>query len=279
MKDKTALMSIQPYFVLDADDFCQKVLLQNGISHFYSFCNHTDSDIPIKLFIDGCSNIIFEYCKGNDGLWTVRSHFVGSIIQPRSFCVRKGCEYFCVRLQPSASGFIKEIRAKESIGKIIIIDDLPSMNGLQLAMGGVMDFDSRMKTFLSHYRQTAQNEGEQSRLKLFKQIADIIVQHGGMIKISELEKLSGYSSRYINLIFDTEAGYSAKQFCTSTKFQFLLNDLNYRTSQSFTNLSYEYGFYDQAHFIHEFKKCTGETPSEYACEVYEKNYLQSIMNV
>ncbi len=279
MKDKTELMSIQPYFVLDADNFCQRVLFQNGISHFFSFCNSSDSDITVKLFVDGCSNIIFEYGIDNDGGLTVRSHFIGSIMEPRSFCVRKGCEYFCARLQPSAAGVIKEICAKESIGKIVILDEFPSMKEFCLAMREQKDFDSRMKTFLDYYGKLVQKEDEQSRTELFRQIADIIVQHRGMIKVCELEKLSGYSSRYINLIFDNELGFSAKQLCMSVKFQFLLNDLNCGTSHSFTNLSSEYKFYDQSHFIHEFKNCTGTTPSEYALEVSEKKYAQNIMNV
>ena len=39
--DNTPLMSMQPYFVLDSDDFCQHVLFENGISHFFSFSNKT----------------------------------------------------------------------------------------------------------------------------------------------------------------------------------------------------------------------------------------------
>ncbi|MBR1913018.1 MAG: helix-turn-helix transcriptional regulator [Treponema sp.] len=279
MKEKTELMSIQPYFVLDADNFCQRVLFQNGISHFYSFCNSSGSDIALKLFVDGCSNIIFEYSNDKYGCRTVRSHFIGSIIEPRSFCVRKSCEYFCVRLRPGASAFIKEIGVKDSVGKVIILDELSSMKEFCSAMKTQGDFDSRMKTFLDCYGQIVQTEGEQSRTTLFRQIADIIIQHRGMIKVRELEKLSGYSSRYINLIFDNEIGFSAKQLCMSVKFQFLLNDLNNGALHSFTSLSSEYNFYDQAHFIHEFKNCTGTTPSEYASELSEKNYTQSIMNV
>lgn len=279
MEDKTELMSIQPYFVLEADDFCQKVLLQNGISHFYSFSNYSDSDIPIKLFVDGCSNIIFEYSKASDDCWSVRSHFIGSTIEPRTFRVRKDCEYFCVRLQPSAASFIKEIGVKDSIGKIIILDELSSMKDFCSIMGKQKNFDSRMQTFLDYYKNILQTKEDKSKNCLFRQIADIIVQRRGMIKVSELEKLTGYSSRYINIIFERELGFSIKQLCTSVKFQFLLNDLNRGSSDSLTTLSSQYKFYDQAHFIHEFKNCTGKTPSEYASEVFKGNYVQNIVNM
>lgn len=279
MKDKTELMSIQPYFVLDADNFCQRVLLQNGISHFYSFRNSSSADIRVRLFVDGCSNIIFEYSFSKSGKSELRTHFVGSTVEPRTFCVRKNCEYFCVRLQPGAISFIKEIDVKGSVGKIIILDELDSVREYCRMMGEQKDFDTRMKTFLFCYAEGKKSAGEKSSTELFRQISDIIVQRRGMVKISELEKLSGYSSRYINHIFDSEFGLSAKQLCSSVKFQFLLDDLNKNNSPSLTELSSEYEFYDQSHFIHEFKKCTGKTPSEYADEVSKKDYAASISNV
>ena len=272
-------MSIQPYFVLDADNFCQRVLLQNGISHFYSFCNSSSEDINVKLFVDGCGNIIFEYSRDSDGNRTLRTHFVGTTVEPRTFCVRKNCEYFCVRLQPSAAGFIKEIELKNTVGKIIILDEFESMKDFCARMREMENFDSRMQTFLSCYAKAREELGEKSSTELFKQIADLIIQRRGMVKVSELEKLSGYSSRYINHIFNNEFGISAKQLCTSVKFQFLLDDLNKNTESSLTNISSEYEFYDQSHFIHEFKNCTGTTPSEYADEVLKKNYGESILNV
>ena len=89
-KSKTEnLISIQPYFVMESDDFCQTILVKNGISHFFSFSNKSGEDITVPLFVDGCSNLIFEY-KDN----SVRTHFVGSTIETRTFSVKKNAEYF-----------------------------------------------------------------------------------------------------------------------------------------------------------------------------------------
>ena len=87
------------------------------------------------------------------------------------------------------------------------------------------------------------------------------------------------SSRYINKIFDKELGLSAKQLCNSIKFQFLLDDMNKGIGDSFTSIASEYNFYDQAHFIHEFKEFSGKTPGEYAEEVENKKYISSIKNI
>lgn len=272
-KSKTEnLISIQPYFVMESDDFCQSILVKNGISHFFSFSNKLDEDITIPLLVDGCSNIIFEY-KDN----TVRTHFIGSTIEIRTFSIKKRAEYFGVRLLPTGTAFIKEIPVKDAIGKIIILDDLPSMKSFCKKMGEQTSFDSRMKLFLEEYPKfRAEVINNDNQAELFNQITDIIIQKKGKVKISELESLVGYSSRYINKIFDKEIGMSTKQFCNSVKFQFLLSDLNKGEQKSFTNLSSEYNFYDQAHFIHEFKEFSGKTPSEYSNELENNQYKESV---
>lgn len=269
------IISIQPYFVMDSNDFCQHILVKNGISHFFNFSNKSGQDITVPLIVDGCSNLIFEYKDG-----TVRTHLIGSTIETRTFSVKKDAEYFGVRLLPSGAAFLKEIPVKETVGKIIIIDEIASAKQFCSLMGEQKDFDSRMRTFMQEYpklRDDIKNNDKQA--ELFAQITDLIVQRRGKMKVSELENLSGYSSRYINKIFDKELGMSAKQLCSTIKFQFLLSDMNKGDAKNLISISSEYNFYDQAHFIHEFKEFTGKTPGEYANEVEEKKYRENVRDV
>lgn len=275
IKKTERLISIQPYFVMVSNDFTQKVLVENGISHFFSFSNKSGGDITVPLLVDGCSNLIFEYKDGK-----VRTHLIGSTVETRTFSVKKDAEYFGVRLMPTGVAFIKDLPIKETIGKVIILDEMECMKEFCEEMGQQTDFDSRMKVFLKRYSQM-RNESVTSHKKaeLFEQIADLIIQRRGKIRVSELENLAGYSSRYINKIFETELGMSAKQLCNTVKFQFLLDDINKNEKENLTSISSEYNFYDQAHFIHEFKEFTGKTPSEYANEIEAKNYLENVRDV
>lgn len=267
------LISIQPYFVLVSQDFCQHVLVRNGISHFFSFSNKSGQDVRVPLMVDGCSNLIFEYTDSG-----VRTHLIGSTVETRTFSVKKDAEYFGIRMQPSVTKFVKEFSPKEITGNIVILDELESTRDFCRKMGSQKTFDDRMKTFLEEYSKFQKQEGE-SHNSLFSQIADLIIQRKGIIKISELEDLAGYSSRYINKIFEKEIGMSAKQLCNSVKFQFLLEDLNKGNMENLTSIASEYNFYDQAHFIHEFKEFSGKTPRQYANEVEENNYRGSITNI
>lgn len=273
-KNREKLISIQPYFVMEADDFCQHVLIENGISHFFSFSNKSAQDITVPLLVDSCSNLIFEYRNE-----TVRTHLIGITVEKRTFSVKANADYFGVRLQPSVTKFVREYQPKDIIGKIVILDDLPSTRDFCKIMGVQKDFNSRMYTFLQEYSKFQSKGRDDTKADLFRQISDLIIQRKGIVRVSELEDLAGYSSRYINKIFEKELGLSAKQLCSTVKFQFLLSDLNKGTSENFTSIASEYNFYDQAHFIHEFKEFSGKTPSEYAREVEQRKYVDSIKNI
>lgn len=273
LREKTErLISIQPYFVMAADDFCQHVLVENGISHFFSFSNKSDSDITVPLLVDGCSNLIFEYKDGG-----VRTHLIGSTVETRTFSVKSKAEYFGVRLLPSGAKFFIDVPQKETIGKIFILDECESMKDFCHEMSLQRDFESRMVTFMRGYETLS--KAKDSQHDLFNQISDLIIQRRGKVKVSELESLSGYSSRYLNKIFEKELGMSPKQLCNTVKFQFLLSDINQGEMKNMTSISSEYNFYDQSHFIHEFKEFAGVTPKEYAGEVVKTNYSANIKNV
>ena len=241
-KNREKLISIQPYFVMEADDFCQHVLIENGISHFFSFSNKSAQDITVPLLVDGCSNLIFEYRNE-----TVRTHLIGITVEKRTFSVKANAEYFGVRLQPSFTKFVREYQPKDIIGKIVILDDLPSTRDFCKIMGVQKDFNSRMYTFLQEYSKFQSKGRDDTK-------ADLFIQRKGMVRVSELEDLAGYSSRYINKIFEKELGLSAKQLCSTVKFQFLLSDLNKGTSESFTSIASEYNFYDQVSYLPPYIK-------------------------
>ena len=204
---------------------------------------------------------------------------MGCTTEPRTFSVKKDAEYFGVRMQPSVTKFVKEYSPKEIAGNIVILDELPSTKEFCKRIGQQKNFDSRMKVFLEEYSKFQEADKDNVKANLFKQISDLIIKRKGIIKVSELENLSGYSSRYINKIFDNELGMSAKQLCNSVKFQFLLADLNKGNMENLTSIASEYNFYDQAHFIHEFKDFSGSTPREYSDQVESHRYRDIITNL
>lgn len=85
----------------------------------------------------------------------------------------------------------------------------------------------------------------------------------GSLNISDFCKRHSISSRQFERLFDKYVGTSPKSYCKIVRFQ---NSLKHLLSGSFERLSdvaYANGYYDQMHFIREFKKFTGQTPTHF----------------
>ncbi|HTM92441.1 MAG TPA: helix-turn-helix domain-containing protein, partial [Flavisolibacter sp.] len=69
------------------------------------------------------------------------------------------------------------------------------------------------------------------------------------------------SVRQFERKFKEFSGFSPKLFLRITRFNSLLNKTF--LSKSLTQIAYEFGYHDQSHFIHDFRKFSGHNPKEY----------------
>jgi len=85
----------------------------------------------------------------------------------------------------------------------------------------------------------------------------------GQISMEELAGKTGVSNRQLLRKFNKCVGLPPKEFSKIVKFNNALNYLNRFPGRSFTDTAYDCGYFDQAHFIRDFKAYSGLTPSEY----------------
>jgi AraC-like DNA-binding protein len=89
----------------------------------------------------------------------------------------------------------------------------------------------------------------------------LIHKNKGNIKISGLMEQLHVSQSPLEKRFRQAVGTSPKKFASIVRFKNAIHQ--YDPASTLTKLSYEAGFYDQAHFIKEFKTFTGETPETF----------------
>ena len=80
----------------------------------------------------------------------------------------------------------------------------------------------------------------------------------GLTTIKQLEKKTGYSKRYLDMLFKNHLGISPKKLATIQRFQHF-----YKHFEG-DNIDIYDLYYDQSHFINEFKRYTGLTPHQYS---------------
>jgi AraC-like DNA-binding protein len=272
--EKIHIKTIQPYFVFETDRFYQHIMASYGISHFFSYKIPQNMPPDILMIPDGCSNIIFAYNESD-----MKAYVLGSTRERKALQFDFRREYFGVRFQPGENPCFAEFPVKYLVNDSAELSEFSSMRTLRSRMESTQSFHERVGVFLQAYRQYLVSLKNTNQHNLFRQIYILISKSNGIITISELEKLTGYSSRYINLIFTEELGISAKQFCRILKFQTIIDRLNSGNIANLSDLAEDFHYYDQSHFIHDFKNFTNITPSEYLKNVRAAEYRSRVVNV
>ncbi len=84
----------------------------------------------------------------------------------------------------------------------------------------------------------------------------------GLVQVGDLAGKLGLSARQVERLFDERVGLSPKFFLRVVRFQEVLRGIRHETNATtWAARAAAHGFYDQAHFIRDFKAFVGEPPS------------------
>ncbi|MEM9388823.1 MAG: helix-turn-helix transcriptional regulator [Bacteroidota bacterium] len=85
---------------------------------------------------------------------------------------------------------------------------------------------------------------------------------------------TGYSQQHFITLFKKYVGISPKQYQRIVRFNQVLQEIEYNQKIEWCKLSQELGYFDQAHFIRDFKHFSGFSPKNYLVEKGEfLNYV------
>ena len=101
-----------------------------------------------------------------------------------------------------------------------------------------------------------------------------LLQKPDVWTIKQLTGKTGISQKHLINLFKKYVGLSPKLFARISKFQKVIQLVDRQQKIDWTSLAYECGYYDQAHFIKEFRSFSGINPSSYLLQRGEHlNYL------
>ncbi|WP_276368785.1 helix-turn-helix domain-containing protein [Chryseolinea sp. H1M3-3] len=131
-------------------------------------------------------------------------------------------------------------------------------------------FGSLLRRLIAH---ETPNEAAESVFQYFKNEARHGSQTGPLVRfflehshlsLDEINKRTGYSSKYLTILFKRHTGMTPKLFQRVIRFNKVIEDMNsFKREIDWATLVYNHRYHDQAHFIKDFKEFSGWTPQEF----------------
>ncbi|WP_395373481.1 helix-turn-helix domain-containing protein [Marinicella sp. W31] len=157
--------------------------------------------------------------------------------------------------------FVSE-KLHEFTDRCVAVTDIWGQRGQKLH--DRLNLLSREREKLLTIGKFLQEEFNRSQQSVIDEAVKKVVESRGIIDLKSLEQLSCLSPAQFRKRFREEVGLSPKKYAKIIRINALLRELNQvKEKKQLTDLAYRYHYYDQSHFIKDFKSVVGQTPSRF----------------
>lgn len=228
---------------------------------FYGF--YMDDSNVNQMFVipEGCMSLVICCYPDHPS-----ANICGTLYKGRQgLFVRSECEYFVIRFLPGyAEHFFRYPIGEFSELEIPVEDVLPNAAELLERVVEKNTFHERVEAFEEFYGTYIRDRLEIPRL--IEYLTNQIICSHGTLHVNDLSQDTGYSSRYLIKAFERYIGASPKLFSRIIRFQHVLESLENKCYKETLEQIFELGYFDQNHFIKEFKEFSLTTPKKYTIQ-------------
>lgn len=236
-------------------------LCEKGDGLIYQFTTGPDANAALTYVPDGCLDILFSCDMKPQAVVT------SYLSQAKTWHPKPNTTYFGVK--PYA-GFVGTRNLKlsptELAGQQCTLEELMPTNGLEERIAAAKTMEERATLFCAHLEEICVDEGYISSLPGY--ISLCLCCSGGSLKLDSLESYTGYSGRYCRKQFSEEYGLPIKEYAQLVRFQRSLRLLTDTGAHTLAEVACESGYFDEAHFINDFRTRIGTSPGRFRRDVF-----------
>ncbi|MEQ8475848.1 helix-turn-helix transcriptional regulator [Fulvivirga sp.] len=171
-----------------------------------------------------------------------------------------------IKFQPAAVHRLFGLDMSELIDDVIAVDkSYDRLFELADELLKCADFEA-CKSHIEQWFETSSIQP--SDLSPVDRAVQELIATNGNVRLNQLYEELGVSERTLERQFKKAIGLSPKFYSRIIRFTYIFFQIK-RGKEPWLDITYDSGYYDQAHFIKNFKEFTGESPSAYGFE--EKN--------
>jgi AraC-like DNA-binding protein len=246
--------------------------LNNIIECYWIAENNNSEPVEEKIIPDGFTEMIFHY--GDPYLIRFKNTWEQ---QAKTLLAGQISRYFFlqntglsgvlgIKFKPTALTHLYSISMAGLTDKVI---DLSELNLLDAHLIDKINYNTDHQTMFSLLNQHFKPLVERYQPGLADKAIEMIFATKGMLSIGDLKSALFTTEKQLERVFKHFIGLSPKLYCRIVRFNYLF-ECKQNGNKNWADVFHTAGFYDQSHFIRNFKGFTGDEPSSY---LYEKNNL------
>ncbi len=241
-------------------------------------------DVQRQLIVpDGCVDMCFilgddikRYTSETDFVIQPRQMFLGQIteqfyIEPTGYV-----NTFAVRFYPYGFANFIDVPLNDLANRETDLSKLFGNDETEKLSQEIIQAQSTSERIIIVEKFLLQRLGERRTIdSIVKSTIDLILLSKGSQPLKSILKDDLKKRRQLERKFSKQIGLSPKQLSKVIRLQTALHMLLNKGRKTLTNVAYENKYYDQAHFIKDFREFTGLTPKEFLAD--DKMALSSML--
>jgi AraC-like DNA-binding protein len=208
-----------------------------------------------RVVADGCIDVFLELNKPED------NYVMGFCKKYTEFPLADSFNYIGIRFLPTMFPQLFNINASDLSNRFeslsSVVPDLSDF--IKDHINSSHPMEDIKNLFDAYFNECILSVRFNDDKRLYGAI-ELILKNYGVVDIEKLD--TGISSRQLRRLFEYYIGDSAKIFSKIVRFQNILKAKPSRQSLQQNKLFFESSYFDQAHFIKDFKNFYGVTPGK-----------------
>lgn len=209
-----------------------------------------------RVVADGCIDIFFQLDKPSENF------VMGFCKKYTEFSLDNSFHYVGIRFLPTTFPSLFNLNAKELSNRFERLEIVLNETSQYITDNfSASDNFEKIKFKLDTYFINIIAKVNASFDSRFQNALNVILKNFGVVNV-QTDLDVGLSQRQLRRYFEFYIGDTAKTFSQVVRFQNILNAKPSTQSLRHNKIFFDLGYYDQAHFIKEFKNFYGVTPSK-----------------
>jgi AraC-like DNA-binding protein len=219
---------------------------------------------------DGTMKLIFHYGdtykhhpSNGESILLPKCFLIGQLTKPYVVEPIGVTGSFVVRFHPNGFVPFSTIPIKKMENTAVSLNELFGKEGHELGESILNAKSTSERISLIEVFLLKRLTAKQTIDHVVKSTVETILNANGKFSVNEHSMQNNINRRQLTRKFSSAIGLSPKQLSKTIRIQAALKSLLTKDVDRLTDLAYENEYFDQAHFIKEFKEFTGLTPKEF----------------